>query len=172
MRFAFLSGLMNVASLVPSEDEQQAASPASSFLSDALNAEPAPKRRRVSYSSLSSASSSSGEEEERPLATRRAEKGAPARQQKSKKVGRKGGKGKSSMKSKAQTAPVALPPPTDQERAAMERPAGNGINGHDVKVKVEDKMDEGQLTRLVTGVPVDAGGAPTSAAVRSSHQVN
>lgn len=76
------------------------------------------------------------------------------------------------MKSKAQTAPVALPPPTDKEREEMERPASNGINGHDVKVKVEDKMDEGQLTRLVTGVPVDAGGAPTSAAVRSLLQVN
>ena len=35
----------------------------------------------------------------------------------------------------------------------------------DLQVRV-DKMDEGQLTRLVTGVPVDAGGAPTSAAVR------
>ena len=33
-------------------------------------------------------------------------------------------------------------------------------------VKVEDKMDEGQLSRLVTGVTVDAGGGATSATVR------
>ena len=67
------------------------------------------------------------------------------------------------MKSKAHTAPVSIAPPTDQERADMARPATNGINGHDVKVKVEDKMDEGQLTRLATGVTVDTGGAPLSA---------
>ncbi|KAI0743462.1 histone acetyltransferase GCN5 [Daedaleopsis nitida] len=39
----------------------------------------------------------------------------------------------------------------------------NGVNGHDAKVKVEDKMDEGQLSRLATGVTVDASG-PASAA--------
>lgn len=35
----------------------------------------------------------------------------------------------------------------------------NGVNGHvpDTKVKVEDKMDESQLTRLATGVTIDAG---------------
>lgn len=32
----------------------------------------------------------------------------------------------------------------------------NGINGHEPKVKVEDKLDEGQLNRLAAGVPVDA----------------
>ncbi|KAI0093208.1 Bromodomain-containing protein [Irpex rosettiformis] len=68
------------------------------------------------------------------------------------------------MKSKAQTGPVTLAPPTEKEREAMERPASNGVNGRDIKVKVEDKMDERQLTRLVTGVTVDAGGAPASAA--------
>ncbi|KAI0684807.1 hypothetical protein BC835DRAFT_1292112 [Cytidiella melzeri] len=68
------------------------------------------------------------------------------------------------MKSKAQTAPIALLPPTEKEREDMARPASNGVNGLDVRVKVEDKMDESQLTRLVTGVTVDAGGAPTSAA--------
>ena len=41
----------------------------------------------------------------------------------------------------------------------------NGVNGRDAKVKVEDKMDEGQLSRLATGVTVDAAG-PASAAVR------
>ncbi|KAG1771761.1 Bromodomain-containing protein [Suillus occidentalis] len=61
------------------------------------------------------------------------------------------------MKSKAQTAPTG-----------DKRPEKNGIaNGRssDMKVKVEDKMDEGQLTRLATGVTVDT--VPVSYAVPS-----
>ena len=38
----------------------------------------------------------------------------------------------------------------------------NGVNGHEPRVKVEDKMDETQLTRLATGVTVDAGGASSA----------
>lgn len=41
----------------------------------------------------------------------------------------------------------------------------NGINGHETRIKVEEKMDEGQLTRLTAGVPMDAVGR-SSAAVR------
>lgn len=39
------------------------------------------------------------------------------------------------------------------------QPDVNGVNGHlpDAKVKVEEKMDESQLTRLATGVTIDAG---------------
>lgn len=44
----------------------------------------------------------------------------------------------------------------------MTRPT-DGANG-EPKVKVEDKMDEGQLMRLATGVTVDAT-APSSGAV-------
>ncbi|KAI0775672.1 histone acetyltransferase GCN5 [Trametes elegans] len=65
------------------------------------------------------------------------------------------------MKAKAQTAPANIPPPTEEERDNMSRPA-NGANGHETKVKLEDKMDEGQLSRLATGVTVDAAG-PASA---------
>ncbi|KAF9232734.1 Bromodomain-containing protein [Melanogaster broomeanus] len=56
------------------------------------------------------------------------------------------------MKSKTQTAP---PPNVKLDFS--------GVNGHvpDAKVKVEEKMDESQLTRLATGVTVDAG--PSSA---------
>jgi histone acetyltransferase len=32
----------------------------------------------------------------------------------------------------------------------------NGVNGYDLKIKVEDRIDEGQLNRLAAGVPVDA----------------
>ncbi|TCD62923.1 histone acetyltransferase [Steccherinum ochraceum] len=140
-------------------------SPASSFLSDADPGEPPTKRRRVSYSdsslSESSSSSSSEDEEEKPLAAKRAEisrggrgkGGGPPRP-------RTGGKGAPGKKSKAHTAPAHIPPPTEEERAEM-APA-NGANGHPVVVKVEDKMDESQLTRLVTGVTVDAGGAASA----------
>ena len=31
----------------------------------------------------------------------------------------------------------------------------NGINGHETRVKVEDKMDENQLSRLTAGVPIE-----------------
>ena len=43
----------------------------------------------------------------------------------------------------------------------------NGINGYEMKVKVEDKLDENQLSRLATGVTVDAG-RPVSPTVRLS----
>ncbi|KAI0675237.1 histone acetyltransferase GCN5, partial [Trametes maxima] len=64
-------------------------------------------------------------------------------------------------KAKAHTAPANIPPPNEEQRDAMSRPL-NGINGRDAQVKVEDKMDEGQLSRLATGVTVDAAG-PASA---------
>ena len=135
----------------------------------------------MSYSSLSSDPLSSEDEDEKPLATVRNEppQKSPVRgrngkgikgggKTRGKALPRGAGKGKSmaSMKSKAQTAPAHIPPPTDEERAEMERPATNGTNGQDIAVKVEDKMDEGQLSRLVTGVTVDAGGGATSATVR------
>ncbi|KAH9858772.1 histone acetyltransferase GCN5 [Lenzites betulinus] len=66
------------------------------------------------------------------------------------------------MKAKAQTAPANIPPPNAEQREAM-RAGVNGVNGRDPQVKVEDKMDAGQLSRLVTGVTVDAAG-PASAA--------
>lgn len=137
--------------------------------------EPPSKRRRVSYSSLSESDLSSDDDEEKPLAASRTEpkekaKKVPAKHGgKGKKGGKtrakppaRGGKGMSSMKSKAQTAPASIPPPTDAEREDMERPATNGTSRPDAAVKVEDKMDEGQLSRLVTGVTVDAGGAQSA----------
>ena len=150
-------------SLVPSSPvERQPLSPASSFLSDGDPFEPPSKRRRVSFSSgsdLSDAGSSSSGEDEKPLAAD--QRSARPRKtngkgKKSRPGQRNGGKG---IKSKAQTAPTSIAPPTEKERAEMEPPPVNGVNGHDFKVKVEDKMDEGQLTRLATGVTVDGGGS-------------
>ncbi|KAI6045992.1 hypothetical protein EDC04DRAFT_3103553 [Pisolithus marmoratus] len=60
------------------------------------------------------------------------------------------------MKSKSQTAPSA----TDDVK-----PGGGSVNGHvsGAKIKVEEKMDESQLTRLATGVTVDAGPSASTA---------
>lgn len=57
-------------------------------------------------------------------------------------------------------------PPTEAQKADMTRPT-DGVNG-EAKVKVEDKMDEGQLMRLATGVTVDAT-APSSGTVSFLH---
>jgi len=61
-----------------------------------------------------------------------------------------------SMKSKSQTALSV----TDDVKPNM-----RGVNGHvaDTKVKIEDKMDESQLTRLATGVTIDAGPSVSAA---------
>lgn len=149
--------------LVPSSPEKGPLSPASSFLSDAV--ERPTKRRRVSvdYSSLSEQEDDDDDEEERPLAATRVTRTSGGENRNGGKATQRGGKQKTSMKAKAHTAPANIPPPTAEEREEM-RPA-KGINGHDPKVKLEDKMDENQLSRLATGVTVDAAG-PASAAVR------
>ena len=53
-------------------------------------------------------------------------------------------------------------PPTEAQKADMTRPADD--TNDEPTVKVEDKMDEGQLMRLATGVTVDAT-APSSGTV-------
>jgi histone acetyltransferase len=152
-------------------------SPASSVLSD----EPPPsKRRRLSSSSLSDAEEDADadadadadgdadadadadaddddDDDDKPLAAQVADLNAAIGVTSRKAVTQRSGKKTSSMKSKPQTAPTG-----------DKRPEKNGVaNGRspDLKVKVEDKMDEGQLTRLATGVTVDTG--PTSSAVPS-----
>ncbi|KAI1794092.1 hypothetical protein LXA43DRAFT_997618 [Ganoderma leucocontextum] len=132
--------------LVPSSPEKHALSPASSFLSDSI--ERPNKKRRVSidYSSLSEAEDDDDdEEEERPLAVRVARTAGKRKKDNNGKplASQRSGKHKTCKKAKGSTV--------------------NGINGRDSKVKVEDKMDEGQLSRLATGVTVDAAG-PASAA--------
>ncbi|EGN99866.1 hypothetical protein SERLA73DRAFT_180117 [Serpula lacrymans var. lacrymans S7.3] len=62
------------------------------------------------------------------------------------------------MKSKAQSAPTRATKEQADSNGTL-----NGINGREPKVKVEDKMDEGQLTRLANGVTVDAGSTASNA---------
>jgi histone acetyltransferase len=106
------------------------------------------------------------DEEDKPLAARMTTKTAPDGARTTSKVttGKRSGKKSSSMKSKAQTAPASMQPPTGREQAEMNGQV-NGINGRDTVVKVEERMDESQLNRLATGVTVDAGGT-THAVVR------
>lgn len=123
-------------------------SPTSSLLSD----EPPPaKRRRLSSSSLSDAEDDDDDEEDKPLAAQVADSSATIATSPRKAGPQRSGKKTSSMTSKAQTAPIG-----------DKRPGKNGAaksRSSDTKVKVEDKMDEGQLTRLATGVAVDTGPA-------------
>ncbi|RDB25273.1 Histone acetyltransferase gcn5 [Hypsizygus marmoreus] len=140
-------------------------SPASSILSDPP--QPPTKRRRISTSSLSDAEDveedDDDDEEDRPLAARMATK-TPARPEKTSRApatpGHRTGKtkpGKTKPGKKSKTGPISIAPPTGEEQAQMNG-LTNGINGYAAKVKVEDVMDEGQLTRLAAGVTVDSSG--------------
>lgn len=122
----------------------KALTPASSSWTDA----PPTKRRRLSLSSLSDADD---DEEDKPLATQVTRvPDTPVR------TTQRSGKKIPSMKSKSQTALSV----TDDVK-----PNVRGVNGHvaDTKVKIEEKMDESQLTRLATGVTIDAGPSVSAA---------
>ncbi|KAF7321801.1 Histone GCN5 superfamily [Mycena kentingensis (nom. inval.)] len=114
---------------------------------------PPSKRRRVSFSS---SLSGSDDEEDRPLAARIAAKTATARLDKSgvrppASKSQRGGKKGPGMKT-GQMVPTSLQPPTGIEQAQM-----NGIlPPARPPIKVEDKLDEQQLSRLATGVTVDS----------------
>lgn len=158
------SHLMPVA--VPSSPEKHPKSPASSFLSETVERPTKKRRISVDYSSLSEQEDDEDEEEERPLAAGVPKPSEPkGRGKGGRATGARSGKQVSSMKAKAQTAPVNIPPPNEEERSHMQR-GSKGVNGRGSQVKVEDKMDEGQLSRLATGVTVDASG-PASATVRA-----
>ncbi|GLB37571.1 putative bromo domain containing protein [Lyophyllum shimeji] len=142
-------------------------SPASSALSDPP--QPPNKRRRISISSLSDADDDDDDdddEEDKPLAARMADK-TSARPEKTSRApaSKRGGKSRGKQTQKAQTAPTSVAPPTGEEQAQMNGKM-NGVNGYESKVKVEDIMDENQLTRLAAGVTVDtaaraSAGPPT-----------
>ncbi|KAJ3513715.1 hypothetical protein NLJ89_g2796 [Agrocybe chaxingu] len=103
------------------------------------------KKRRVSLSSLSDDDDDDDDddEEDKPLAARIT---MPSRPVTGKRTGKQA-PGKKSKKAHHDEAPKA----SSSGRK-------NGINGHDSRVKLEDKMDEGQLSRLTAGVPMDAVG--------------
>ncbi|KAG6880207.1 hypothetical protein C0992_003871 [Termitomyces sp. T32_za158] len=139
----------------PSSPEQQPSSPVSSILSDPP--QPSNKRRRISISSLSEADDDDDEEEDRPLAARMSLK-TSTRAEKSTRppASKRSGKTRGKATHKAQTAPASLLPPSELEKAQMNGGV-NGVNGHVNGVKVEDVMDQSQLSRLAAGVTVDTG---------------
>lgn len=122
---------------------------------DAENAPPPKKRRRISYSSSSDQSDT--EDASRPLAARVAQKsGKTAR-----KTGQKGGKMAHPSNSSKGNQAKTIPRLGAMNNSAHKEKAINGVNGHDPRVKVEDKMNDVQITRLAAGVPVDAA-SPTT----------
>ena len=136
-----------------------ALSPASSLLSEISHQNPA-KKRRVSSSSLSDAEDIEEDEddEDKPLAARVTVgvRSVP---------GKRSGKqipGKKSKKSHA----AALSGSSSTNNRPKTNGKVSGINGHETKVKVEDKMDENQLSRLTAGVPIERTSADVC--VRSS----
>lgn len=143
-------------------------SPVSSLLSDAP---PPTKKRRISMSSLSDAEDDEDEDddEDQPLAARMAPKsGANAAAAGAAKSNARSGK-KKPGKTVGGTAPTSMAPPTGREQAEMngvthgQKSAANGHSESEaLKVKIEDKISEGQLNRLATGVTVDASGTPAT----------
>ncbi|KAG5648571.1 hypothetical protein DXG03_003182 [Asterophora parasitica] len=136
-------------------------SPASSALSDPPQRPN--KKRRISSSSLSDADDDDDDEEDRPLAARMTGKSS-ARSGKTSRVpavrrSGKNGKIRGKKTKKAHTAPISVAPLNEEEQAQMNDATHGVVNGnvYDSQVKVEDMMDEGQLTRLAAGVTVDAG---------------
>ena len=62
-----------------------------------------------------------------------------------------GHRAKKGHKTQAGTAPASIPPPTGLALAEMNGQITHGEH----RMRVEDKMDVGQLNRLATGVTVD-----------------
>jgi len=106
----------------------------------------------MSFSSLSDADDDD-DDEDKPLAAQIAGSSAAIGSSPRKTGPQRSGKKTSSMTSKTQTAP------TGDKRLEQN---GAPSSRSDMKVKVEDKMDEGQLTRLATGVAVDTGPASST----------
>jgi histone acetyltransferase len=136
-----------------SSTEKRSLSSPSSTLSD-LPEQPPAKKRRISpnlYGPDDDNKDDDDDEEDEPLASR-----VPLNiiqkpfDGSRRTANQRSGKG---LKTKGLTAPTSIAPPTGTVQAEM-----NGqIAPHEdqPRVKVEDRMDEGQLARLATGVTVD-----------------
>ena len=97
------------------------------------------------------------DEEDRPLAARIT---AGSRSVPGKRSGKQA-PGKKSKKS--HTVPNGAESSDHESRPPTTNGWTNGTNGYETRIKVEEKMDEGQLTRLTAGVPMDAVGRSSAA---------
>ena len=125
---------------------------------------PPPKKRRTSQSESSLSDPEDDEEEERPLAAGRTVLNGRAPLRSGKKTGVK----KSGGKKIAHTSLPSEQPHSAAEGAKM----NNRVNGaivQEQRVKIEEKLDDKQLTRLATGVTVDTG---TTAQTPVSHSLS
>lgn len=112
---------------------------------------PAPKRRRTSQSDSSLSDPDEDEDEEdQPLAARIPRTSAATTN--GLRSGHRSGK-KTSKKGVSHTSVPSEQPHSTAEAAKMNGRA-NGV-AHEHKIKVEEKLDDRQLSRLATGVPVD-----------------
>ncbi|KAF8236558.1 hypothetical protein L208DRAFT_635513 [Tricholoma matsutake] len=159
---SLVSPLLHATSSPDHRFESLPRSPASSVLSDLP--QPPAKKRRMSTSSLSDAEEAAfvaeavdddDEEEDEPLAARMTATSSALRPEKSVRV-----PGQRSGKKIAHNAPISHPPPAGEQLQI--NGVTKGTKGHDPAVKVEDVMDENQLTRLATGVTVDTARATTA----------
>ncbi|KAK0504748.1 hypothetical protein EDD18DRAFT_1126173 [Armillaria luteobubalina] len=120
---------------------------------------PPTKRRRLSLSSLSEADDDDDDDEEdKPLAARVNSKTGSRPEKTARKSGQKSGKKGPGKVPKGKT--------NGASRKGHKSKGVNGINGHSARVKVEEKLGDEQLTRLATGVPVDAS-SPNEPVVRT-----
>lgn len=149
-----------------------------------------PSKGRSKATTVESSSSSSDEEGDQPLASRLAAASAasngrtiPGKRTSKMPGGHAGKKAKKAHHTVAGTAPAHFGPGEGGERikASGARPmldsalvcfnshlggATGGMTNGNIKLKVEDKMDEGQLSRLAAGVAVDPA---TATAPKVSH---
>lgn len=120
------------------------------------------RKRRASSSSLSEAADDDEEEddddedEDRPLASR-----ISANTTSRSVAGKRNGKSAPGKKAKkSQAARKSSAPLAGGEELAL---VNGKINGsHKARIKIEDRMDESQLSRLAAGVPMDAVGRSTA----------
>lgn len=139
-------------------EQQRSSNPPLSPVSSVVSEAPKPsKKRRISSSSLSDAdenADSDDDEEDRPLAARIVGRTTG---------GKRSGKqmpGKKSKKAHPQTGKSA---PTHDDGRPPTSPTKNGRkNGYEPRIKIEERMDEGQINRLTAGVPTDAVGSAVS----------
>ncbi|THH04557.1 hypothetical protein EW145_g5435 [Phellinidium pouzarii] len=133
------------------------ASPAKHLLSpdSSLSDVPPPpqKRRRTSQSDSSLSEPDDEDEEDRPLAARIPRMTGAAAKNGMRPAHRSG---KSAKKGVAHTSLPSEQPHSVTEGSKMNGRA-NGLLSHEAKVRLEEKLDDRQLSRLATGVTVDTG---------------
>lgn len=132
------------------------------------------KRRRTSQtdSSLSEAEDEDEDDEDQPLAARARVPVSTNGSMNGMRV-RRGGKKSSGKKGVSHTSLPSEQPHSALDGAAKMNGRQTGGKSHDAKVKMEDRLDDKQLTRLATGVTVDTGmTAPTPVCVDLLHVFN